>query len=375
MYKKIFFLLIGIILVFFFTKNFFKVEEIDEKISETEKEVLSIFKRYKLKDKNILLRKQWQWTRKKIKGATIEYEIDFLDVNNGNIIFKSLKDMIKEKKDLSISDVYYQSKITGNPEASIDITYNGNSIISIKIKNFKVPIIESNNNQYLATNKNKKYIIALVLDDFGYTKKNLEKIKDLNIKLTMAVLPEAPYSKFVCEFANKNNLEVILHLPMQPESDKNSMETNTIFVDMPKNKIINILNNSFNSVFIAKGISNHMGSLATGNEYVMDIIFNELKKRNMFFLDSFTTNKSVCVQMAKKHELLYARRDLFIDNKMEKQAILEQLKKAEDLVFSKEKIVIIGHDRELTIDVLKEVIPKMKKKGIEFISISRIVQN
>ena len=56
-----------------------------------------------------------------------------------------------------------------------------------------------------------------------------------------------------------------------------------------------------------------------------------------------------------------------------KDSIVTQLKKIETEVQKKNFLVAIGHDRTLTIEVLKEYVPKMQENGIEFVALSELI--
>jgi len=137
--------------------------------------------------------------------------------------------------------------------------------------------------------------IAIVIDDWGYSTNNLNTLKEINLPLTLAVLPFSAYSKQVAEYAHKNNYEVMIHMPMEPDSkEKIDLEPNTLMVNMDSNMIKKIFYEALGRVPYAKGINNHMGSLATKNKEFFVIIFNELKKNNLYFLDSYVIPESVC---------------------------------------------------------------------------------
>ncbi len=217
-------------------------------------------------------------------------------------------------------------------------------------------------------------VVALVLDDFGYTRKNLDALKDVNAPLTLAVLPGTPYSGAVCSFADRNGLEVILHLPMEPEDETGHLEKNTIGPGMDDATVKKIIADAFRSVSSAKGMSNHMGSKATGDTRLMTVVLGDLKRRGKFFLDSFTAKESACKQVAREVGIPYARRDIFIDNELEEGYIRRQMKKLEQTAFAGGSAVGIGHDRSVTIDVLREIVPEMKENGIRFVYLSEIVK-
>lgn len=217
-------------------------------------------------------------------------------------------------------------------------------------------------------------LVALVLDDFGYTKKNLEAIKAIGVPVTMAVLPNIAQSEAVCSFARDNGMEVILHLPMEPEVDKGSLEKDTIMVGLDDQAVRDILEKDLASVYSARGVSNHMGSKATSDRRVMGVIFEELKERDLFFLDSMTTNGSVGRDLAQELGIPYVRRDVFIDHQNESDHIKKQLAKVEKMALLEGSVVAIGHDRGTTVEVLAQVIPQMKEKGIEFVKLSEVIE-
>jgi len=216
--------------------------------------------------------------------------------------------------------------------------------------------------------------MVLVLDDLGYTDKGLGSLKDIEVPLTLAVLPGTPYVEKVCSFARNNEMEVIVHLPMEPENSTSALEKETILTNMDDETIRNSVSGMINSVRGARGISNHMGSKATADRRVMKIIMEELKKRNMIFLDSVTTRRSVCREVALETGVPYVKRDIFIDNLKEEDVIHEQLEKAAGIAHSNGKAVVIGHYRPLTIKVLKDAVPGIREEGVEFVRLSEIIR-
>ena len=63
------------------------------------------------------------------------------------------------------------------------------------------------------------------------------------------------------------------------------------------------------------GVSNHMGSAFTEDKRAMQAAISELEKHRIFFLDSFTTSRSVGYDAAKAGGLAALRRDVFLDDK------------------------------------------------------------
>ena len=61
------------------------------------------------------------------------------------------------------------------------------------------------------------------------------------------------------------------------------------------------------------GANNHMGSLVTTDESVMRIVLEVLKKHNLFFVDSRTSNSTIAYDTAKKMMIPTFKSNLFLD--------------------------------------------------------------
>lgn len=216
--------------------------------------------------------------------------------------------------------------------------------------------------------------IAIVLDDWGYNLNNVELLKQIDAPLTLAILPRRAYSVRIAELAKEFNKEVILHLPMEPHREKQyQLEPDTLLITMSKQEILKILEMDFKSVPGLKGISNHMGSQATESEDLMRVIFEELKKKKLYFLDSFT-GKTVCPKLALEAKLPYARRNVFLDNKSDAEYIQGQLEALAKTAKQDGFAVGIGHDRKKTLEVLVQAIPELKKRGFRFVYTSELAK-
>ena len=218
----------------------------------------------------------------------------------------------------------------------------------------------------------KKGKIAIVLDDWGYTLSNFSTLKQIKQPITLAILPNLNYSKTISEKAY-GRYEIILHLPMEP-SENFRLENNTIMNSMELSVIRNILNEDLKSVPFAKGVSNHTGSKVTRNEKIMSFIFKELNEKRLYFLDSFVISSSVCAELANKVNLRFAQRDVFLDNVDEPGYILKQLDKLKLRASLYGQAIGVGHDRRITLRVLKEALPLIEKEGYKFVFVSELAK-
>jgi len=215
--------------------------------------------------------------------------------------------------------------------------------------------------------------IAIVIDDWGYSLNNLWIIEQIKQPLTCAILPGLKNSNPVMQKLNSLGFEIILHLPMEPK-EKYRLENNTITLGMSAGEIENIFEKDLSSVALAKGISNHMGSRITEDKKASAMVMAEAKKRKLYFFDSFVTNKSVCPALAKQIKIRFAKRDVFLDNQNDFEYIKRQLIKLKNLAGRQGTAIGIGHDRQKTLLVLKEILPLLEREGYKFVFLSQVVE-
>jgi len=104
------------------------------------------------------------------------------------------------------------------------------------------------------------------------------------------------------------------------------------------------------------------------------IVFSELKRRGLVFLDSRTTAQTTGLQVAQSVGLKAIERSVFIDHSSTEEDIKEQLEQLIQISLSRGKAIGIGHPHPSTIKSIKEMIPKMKEKGIEIVPLSAVME-
>lgn len=224
-------------------------------------------------------------------------------------------------------------------------------------------------------------IVSFVIDDWGYNKANLDLLLEIQRPLTISVLPNLRYSnEIIEEVREKNKLhDIILHLPLESKSNV-AAEINTIRCDMDDDLITSILETNLKSMPDIIGVSTHQGSKATKNKRVMKIVLNELKKRKLFFLDSLTTPDSVCQNISRDINLRFAKRDVFLDLTDERNSkqfetyIKRQIQKLVNVAKKKGKAVGIGHNKRITLKVIRDSIPRLEKEGIRIVPLKELVR-
>ncbi|MBN1524173.1 MAG: divergent polysaccharide deacetylase family protein [Spirochaetales bacterium] len=216
--------------------------------------------------------------------------------------------------------------------------------------------------------------IAVVIDDAGNDAVSLAPFLLFKGKLTVAVLPLLPNSKLNAENAFKAKKEVILHQPMQPIGE-NKTGPGMIGIDASREQIQQLLRENLKTVPHASGLNNHMGSLATQNDLVMDAVFGYCKQENMYFLDSRTTAATLGKAYAEKYNISFAERKIFLDSVPGKENIADSLNKGIEHAKRDGSVVVIGHvQNPEVIAVLNEQYDRLVASGIEFVTVRELIE-
>jgi polysaccharide deacetylase 2 family uncharacterized protein YibQ len=216
--------------------------------------------------------------------------------------------------------------------------------------------------------------VALIIDDLGNDRRLARKFIRLDSNLTISILPQSPFIKHIAREALENNVEIMLHQPMEPNEYPNvNPGPGVLLSTMSPDEIIDQLNANLDAIPNIKGVNNHMGSKMTANAPQMRQIFSVLKRRGLYFVDSRTTRETKCRLSAGLLQVPFAERDVFIDHIDTSAFINRQLKELVRIAHKQGFAVGIAHPHLSTYEVLQKSLPDLKKK-IEIVPASQIVK-
>ena len=208
--------------------------------------------------------------------------------------------------------------------------------------------------------------LYLVIDDAGYNMNDLERFLAFPHPITIAVLPHLRWSTAAALRTTRAGKEVILHLPMEANSGADP-GPGAILVSHDEAQIRRRVHEALASVPGATGANNHMGSRATSDRRVMDIVIAELNARGLFFLDSRTSAETVARPAAMAAGIRFTERHVFLDNERTEAAIRSAFTEGLRVAEQRGYAVMIGHVMvpELA-RVLMEVYPSVIEQGFSF---------
>ncbi|MCI4444937.1 MAG: divergent polysaccharide deacetylase family protein [Candidatus Aminicenantes bacterium] len=219
--------------------------------------------------------------------------------------------------------------------------------------------------------------VAVVIDDMGEDMNFIQELVNLKVPLTIAILPESSHARETAELAEKNGLEVIIHLPLEALNSQitSAGAEGLIRTSMSREEITAILERDLTLVPNARGLNNHMGSKATADEQLMEIIISFLKEKNLYFLDSKTTPRSIAFDLAIKKKVPAASRQVFLDADKDHNKIKDRLFELFSSARKNGKSIAIGHPFPETLENLRTYLPRASEYGVKLVPVSALLQH
>jgi len=217
--------------------------------------------------------------------------------------------------------------------------------------------------------------IAIIIDDIGYDLKPVRELLRIDADITYAILPLLTHSREAARMLHQAHRETLLHLPMEPLSyPKEKPGHGALFTDMNDEEIAFQLEKDLDSVPHVTGVNNHMGSKFMADEAKLTPVFRQLKKRNLFFIDSRTTHSSKTADVAEKVHLTVASRKIFLDNERDSQKIYQILIDAAQAPAGDAPLIVIGHPYPETIQAIRAACKVFQEKGIVVVPVSKLIK-
>ena len=215
--------------------------------------------------------------------------------------------------------------------------------------------------------------LVFVIDDAGNNLRDLDPFLELDIPLTIAVLPGLPHSAEAARRIRAAGKEVFLHQPMEAIGGQDP-GPGAIMAGMSREEIRAIIIQNLNEVGPVIGMNNHTGSRVTMDEEAMEIILTLSQEKGILFLDSRTTTESAAPRVASRLGINIGERDVFLDNIPERESILRFIDLGKQTAEQNGSAIMIGHVQSAVLaPLLHELIPDLKRRGFSFSLASEVI--
>jgi uncharacterized protein len=239
----------------------------------------------------------------------------------------------------------------------------------------------NNYNVYPESGNSQKPKLAIIIDDFGEDQTGVKEMMEIDRHITFAIMPFLTFSKQDAIRAHEKGHEVIVHLPMQSSkvSKPKLLGPSPVKLSLTNEEIRKIVLESIDAVPNAAGVNIHMGTISSENERIMTCVMEAVKENGLYFVDSRTSQKTVCRSVAKKVGVKFTERNIFLEHaSKKKQDIKKQLSLAGDIALKKGHAIAIGHvgseGGKVTAEAIKEMIPQLESRGIELVFVSELLK-
>jgi hypothetical protein len=216
--------------------------------------------------------------------------------------------------------------------------------------------------------------LAIIMDDLGSDMGFARALLAIDLPVTLSIMPGTANASQVATLAHRRGREVMIHMPMEPlsypETDPGS---DALLVGYSAAEIRRRFQGYLERVPYAVGGNNHMGSRFTESREGMATVVAEMKKADLFFVDSLTTGHSVAFDEARKAGVPAALRDVFLDNVQDVEKISQQLQRLAALAVKRGSAVGLCHPHPQTLEALRGAPEFLRGQGIEVVPVSRLL--
>ncbi len=216
--------------------------------------------------------------------------------------------------------------------------------------------------------------ISIIIDDLGYQLAAGERVIGLPGPVACAILPGTPGARRLAEQAHEQGKEVLLHLPMQAVDAGAPMSPGSLTLDMTHTAFSRAVIDAVASVPFVTGVNNHQGSLVTRHPGHMRWLMETIREQGLdFFVDSFTTHRSVALKLASETGVAALKRDVFLDANPDPAQIRLEFERLKDIARREGHAIGIGHPYPATLALLEELLPDLERDGIVLVPVRELL--
>lgn len=217
--------------------------------------------------------------------------------------------------------------------------------------------------------------LAIIIDDMGNSMTEARSLAAIGVPLTFSIIPGLQKYREVASFASSGGIEIMIHMPMQAKDwPRRRLESNGLLISMEDEELRQRVGGYIKNLPEAVGANNHTGSEFTEHPDQMRSVLDVLKVNGLYFVDSVTTPQSSGIRLARELGIKSARRDVFLDNELERDYILRQLNQAVRSAKKNGAVIAICHPHRETISALASALPGLAGQGITLVHASELVR-
>jgi polysaccharide deacetylase 2 family uncharacterized protein YibQ len=172
----------------------------------------------------------------------------------------------------------------------------------------------------------------------------------------------------------QENHEVLLHLPMEPKGyPRVDPGKDAILLDLSRIEIEDRVTRCLSAVGPVQGVVSRLGSAALNDPDVLRAVLDELKRRDLPFIDAHTSGSSMVEEIGEETGARTLPVSASLDDARGTAAsVRARVREIASDAIQKGSIVVMVRPSALVLDVLESELPRIKAQGIALVPISRV---
>ena len=168
--------------------------------------------------------------------------------------------------------------------------------------------------------------------------------------------------------------EVLLHLPMEPKGyPRVDPGKDAILLDLSRIEIEDRIARCLSSIGPVQAVVSRLGSAALNDPDVMRAVLDDLKRRDLPFIDSHPSGPSMVEEIGEET----GARTLTVgasldDDKGTAASVRAKIKEIAATAVQRGTLVVMVRPSALVLDMLESELPRIKALGVELVPISRV---
>jgi len=215
--------------------------------------------------------------------------------------------------------------------------------------------------------------ITVIIDDIGNNRLLGLRAAKLPPQVALSILPHTSFSDEIAHLGKQRGMDILLHQPMESLTNLSLLGPGPLLKNMNRRQFNQVLDENLKVVPFVIGLNNHMGSLLTADKQKMNWLMEELKYRDLFFIDSRTTTETIAENTAQVWQVPTERRKVFLDHIDEPEAIAVQFQRLLSIAEKNGHAIAIGHPRENTLNFLEQKLTHLDGLQFNLIPVSQLM--
>jgi len=217
--------------------------------------------------------------------------------------------------------------------------------------------------------------IALIVTDLDRSPIKLYRaFMKSPILFSVALRPDKREALRIGREVRQENHEVLLHLPMEPKGyPRVDPGKDAILLDLSRIEIEDRITRCLSAIGPVQAVVSRLGTAALNDPDVMRAVLDELKRRDLPFIDSHPSGPSMVEEIGEET----GARTLTVgasldDDKGTAASVRARIKEIAAAAVQRGSMVVMVRPSALVLDVLESELPRIKAQGVELVPISRV---